>query len=103
MSARRLAAASAAALITIATLMALDSRGAVAGCSCNYVNGSVQSVCSYPGEMHAACASRICPIEAAPAARAADAYRAPPIGTASCRQVRVCDYTTGCRWERVCS
>ena len=86
--------------LSIFTVLMLSAT-ATADCACVCVDGEIQPVCESARDVPPVChpaACRIAPPSVAPIV----APRAPPPGTAKCRQAQVCDRFGHCRWQRVC-
>jgi len=90
------------ALISVTIwLVALVGARAEASCTCRCVDGEQQPLCSSAMEIAPICPPRICPI-VAPSIAPIRPPTIPPLGTSSCRQAQVCDFSGNCQWQQVC-
>ena len=79
----------------------MASSAAMAGCTCQCVNGEMQPLCNSSIDLPPICPPTICPIMS-PSIEPINPPSIPPIGTSNCRQARVCDPFGNCRWQTVC-
>lgn len=94
----------AAVLITFTALLglvALPSQ-AIAGCTCQCVNGRMQPLCDSAIDLRPICPPTICGITP-PSIAPINPPTIPPLGTTQCRQAQVCDTFGNCRWQQVCN
>ena len=89
-------------ILLAVALLFLAAATARAACECQCVNGRMQPLCESSIDIRPLCGSTICPIDVAPAMAPLNPPTPPPLGTAQCRQARVCDTLGRCEWRQVC-
>ena len=94
MIARFLAIASAPLVL----VLVLGVSPASAACTCQCVDGRMQPLCSSSIDIAPPCIGICAPQVGIPPPSIA----IPPVGTTSCRQARVSDQFSNCRWQEVC-
>ena len=76
---------------------------ASADCICACVGGEVQAICSSTLDLAPICAPKICPLTT-PSIKPLDSLELAPLGTTSCTNEQVYNYSTGrYEWTRLCN